>query len=362
MMDPAALIGSIAAEAGKQPARPRIMEVCGTHTAAMFRHGIRSLLADAVEVVSGPGCPVCVTPDAVIDTAIGYARQGHLVATYGDMIRVPGTETSLGGARAEGADVRVVVSPLAVADLAAANPGRKVIFLAVGFETTAPGTALLLRELQARGLTNAFVLAAHKLIPPAMLALLAEGGQRIDGFLCPGHVSTVIGLEPYRRISAGFGVPCVVAGFEPEEILLSLLMLLRQLNAGRAEVENQYARAVRPEGNPRARALVDEFFLTADSVWRGFGTLPGSGLLLRERFASFDARRNLGTELPPARDDTGCACGAILRGAIHPPACPQYGRACTPATPRGPCMVSSEGACAIYYAAQDLQTVTGEAV
>lgn len=330
--------------------RPRLMEVCGTHTAAMFRHGLRSLLAGAVEVVSGPGCPVCVTPDAVIDTAIDLAASGRILAAFGDMLRVPGSRVSLAEARAAGADVRVVSSPLDTLGLAEANPSRQVVFFAVGFETTAPGTALLLDAAVKRGLDNLRILPAHKLIPPAMRSLLAEGGQRIDGFLCPGHVSAVIGLQPYAGISDEFGVPCVVAGFEPGDILAAILMLLRQLREGRAEVQNQYTRAVRPEGNPRARELLAETFAVADASWRGLGTIPASGLTPRDAFQDF-VLGYLEPEAAPAAGRATCACGEILRGTMAPPQCPAFARSCTPASPLGPCMVSSEGACGIHFAA-----------
>ena len=326
------------------------MEVCGTHTAAIFRHGLRDLLGEAVELVSGPGCPVCVTPDETVDRAIAYARQGHLIATFGDMMRVPGTDASLLAARAEGAEVSVVTSPLAAVDLAAANPDRRVIFLAVGFETTAPGTGLLLREAAARGLDNLYIICAHKLIPPAMRALLASGEQRIAGFLCPGHVSTIIGLAPYARLSEEFGMPCVVAGFTPADILSSILMILAQLRAGEARAEIQYARAVKPEGNPAAQRLLDEVFTPAASAWRGLGIMPGSGLALRGAYRRFAAEEHLPAELPTPREHRDCLCGEVLRGLRTPDTCPQFRHGCTPESPLGPCMVSSEGTCGTYYA------------
>ncbi len=343
-------IARIKSEAAVLPRPPRLMEVCGTHTEALFRHGIRELLGDALEIVSGPGCPVCVTSDAAVDAMVAYARQGHIVATFGDMIRVPGTETSLAGVRAEGADVRVVTSPLQTLEMARTEPGRRVVFLAVGFETTAPGTALLLAEAKRSGLENLYVFSAHKLIPPAMRALLDAGDQRISGFLCPGHVSAVIGLAPYEPISGEYRTPCVVSGFEPGDILQSLFMLVRQLRAGRAEVENQYTRAVRPEGNPRARALLAEVFIETDSDWRGLGRLRASGLALRGGYRRFDAAVEMPVEVPPPRTAGDRRCGEVLRGLLVPGECPLFAADCTPDTPRGPCMVSREGACGIYYA------------
>ena len=356
------LISAIKQTAASLPVRPRIMEVCGTHTVAIFRHGLRSLLEGIVDFISGPGCPVCVTPDATVDLAVAHAREGHLVVTYGDMMRVPGTEASLLTARAEGADVRVVTSALTVADLAAANPDRPGVFLAVGFETTAPGTGLLLREAITRKLDNVFILAAHKLIPPAMRVLLSAKEQVISGFLCPGHVSAVIGLAPYQDISGEFGVPCVVAGFAPEDILLSILMILRQLREGRASAEIQYTRVVKPEGNPAARWLLEEFFTPVDSAWRGLGVMPHSGLALAEAYKRFDAELNLPLDVPTVKPRTGCRCGEVLRGVLEPSGCPHYGRGCLPETPLGPCMVSSEGTCGTHYIYGDQATTTLEKI
>lgn len=344
-----ALVADIRKMAEQLPERPRLMEVCGTHTVAMFRHGIRDLLGDSVELVSGPGCPVCVTPDPVIDRAIAYARQGHIIASFGDMLRVPGTESSLLEARAEGADVRVVTSPMVVADWAGENPGRAVVFLGVGFETTVPGSCLLVEDAKSRGLENLFVLSAHKIIPPAFDALLSGSEQKISGFICPGHVSAIIGLAPYQRVAGEYHMPCVVAGFEPGEILLSIAMLLRQLTEGAAKAEIQYTQVVRPEGNLRALALINRIFHPADTAWRGLGEIPGSGLTFNESYARFDAELHLAAELPTQRTVSGCLCGHVLRGVISPFECPQFDTECRPDSPLGPCMVSSEGSCAVYY-------------
>lgn len=345
----AGLVAEIRTMAQQFPERPRLMEICGTHTVAMFRHGIRDLLDGSVELVSGPGCPVCVTPDPVIDRAIAYARQGHIIASFGDMLRVPGSESSLMEARAEGADIRVVTSPMTAADWAAQNPSRKVVFLGVGFETTVPGSCLLAEDAAARQLDNLYILSAHKIIPPAFDALLSGVDQKISGFICPGHVSAIIGLAPYERVAAEFHTPCVVAGFEPLDILLSIAMLLRQLTAGAARAEIQYTRVVRPEGNPRALSLIDRVFHSADTVWRGLGEIPGSGLAFNDSFARFDAERHLEADLPTPRTLSGCLCGEVLKGLITPFDCPQFDGECRPDSPLGPCMVSSEGSCAAYY-------------
>lgn len=343
------LVESIQRMAERLPARPRIMEVCGTHTVAIFRHGLRSLLGDSVELVSGPGCPVCVTPNSLIDLAIAYAKQGYTVASFGDMLRVPGTESSLFQVRAEGADIQVVTSPLAAVDWAEAHPDRQVVFFGVGFETTVPGSGLLIEAAAARGLTNIYVLCAHKLIPPAMVAILAEEDQRISGFLCPGHVAAITGLTPFQRIASQYHIPCVVAGFEPVDILLSIALILKQLTDQEPDAVIEYRSVVRPEGNPKALALIDRIFEPADTPWRGFDLIPASGLRIKERYADFDAERRLSVKAPPSRSSTGCLCGNVLRGIIRPWDCPQFAKACSPDRPLGPCMVSAEGTCATYY-------------
>ena len=326
------------------------MEVCGTHTMAIWQHGLRSVLPKKLKLLSGPGCPVCVTSPAQIDAAISLARKpGTIIATFGDMVRVPGTSSSLERERAAGADVRVVYSPLGALDLAKAHPARPVIFIAVGFETTAPLTASLVLQARREGIGNLFIFSAHKLIPPAMEALLAEGDVPIDGFLCPGHVSTVIGSKAYEFIPLRFGKPCVVAGFEPGDILRSITMLLQQIVAGRKAVEIQYTRCVKPEGNPKARRCTDDVFIPADAQWRGLGVIPRSGLRLRPEFFSLDAQSRFEVELGDVQEPDGCSCGAVLRGVMAPPQCPLFSTVCTPQTPIGPCMVSSEGAYAAFY-------------
>ncbi len=327
-----------------------LMEVCGTHTMAIWRNGLRAVLPEKIRLLSGPGCPVCVTSPGQIDAAIELARRpGVIVATFGDMIRVPGSASSLEKERAAGADVRVVYSPLGALDLARSNPDKHVIFIAVGFETTAPLTAGLALLAEREGLKNISLLCAHKIIPPAMEALLAGGELNIDGFLCPGHVSTVIGSQAYEPIARRHGKPCVVAGFEPEDILRSINMLVQQIAAGRSKVEIEYTRCVKPEGNPKARRCADEVFEAADAPWRGLGVIPASGLRLRSRFFPLDAQARFGVKSADVKEPGGCSCGAVLRGALSPRECPLFAGACTPETPVGPCMVSSEGACAAFY-------------
>ena len=328
----------------------RLMEVCGTHTMSAFRTGLRSLLPPEVSLLSGPGCPVCVTSNAFLDRAIAIARRpGTIVTTFGDMIRVPGTETSLERARAEGAQVRVVYSALDALKLARANPRVDVVFLGVGFETTVPGTALALRDAIDR-VSNFRVLCAHKTMPHAMAALLRGGELRIDGFICPGHVSVIIGSQAYEFICREFKTPCVVTGFEGRDMLAGITMLLRQLAESRAEVEIQYTRAVRREGNARARTVVEEVFEESDETWRGLGIIPRSGLAIRPRFRAHDAFFCYEEiKVPESKDPRGCACGDVLRGAKSPRECLLFRKKCTPDHPVGACMVSSEGTCAAYY-------------
>jgi hydrogenase expression/formation protein HypD len=328
----------------------RFMEVCGTHTVSLFRSGLRSLLPAALRLISGPGCPVCVTDQAEIDGAVELASRGDLIlASFGDMLRVPGSRGSLASARAEGADVRVVTSA-AEALRIAEEVSRPVVFLGVGFETTAPTTAIALQEARRRNRTNFSVLCLHKTVPAALEALASDRTIRVEGFLLPGHVSSIIGLAPYAFLAERHRIGGAVAGFEPLEILAGLLELARQLRTGRPEIRSLYARAVRPEGNPSAIRAMEAVFEPVDARWRGLGTIPGSGLSLREEYRDWDARFRFGLsspeEVPPPR---GCRCGDVLRGVLDPPDCPLFGRACTPGEPVGPCMVSGEGSCAAHY-------------
>ncbi|GAB4240299.1 MAG: hydrogenase formation protein HypD [Deltaproteobacteria bacterium] len=349
--DPAAaraLVARIRRDAGDAPVR--LMEVCGTHTVAIARGGIRPLLAGAVTMLSGPGCPVCVTPDGYIDAAIALGRErGVSLATFGDMLRVPGKTSSLEREKGNGLDVRVVYSPLDAVALAAATPGREIVFLGVGFETTAPAIGGAVRAAAERGVNNFTVLSSVRTIPEAMAALAADPGVRIEGFLCPAHVSAIIGTDAYRPIALRLGIPCVVAGFEPLDILMGISMLLRQKKEGVARVENEYTRVATAAGNRKAQALLRDVFVPCDTGWRGIGVIPGSGLRIADAYAAFDAERKFGAPVVFAPGTTACRCGDVLKGKILPQGCPLFGKACVPEKPYGPCMVSSEGSCAAYY-------------
>ena len=331
-----------------------LMEVCGTHTVTVFKHGLKDLIPDNIILLAGPGCPVCVTPTDYIDKAIAYARlEGVTVATFGDLFRVPGSSSSLEKERAKGGDIRIVYSPLDALRFAQENGSRKVIFLGVGFETTAPLVAVSIQEARRRGISNYLVFSAHKVMPPPMEALVSDGELRIDGFLCPGHVSTIIGWGAYRFLSQQYRIPCVVAGFEPLDVLEGIGMLLRQIRHGEIRVENQYRRAVREEGNPKALALMEKVFETSDSEWRGLGIIPGSGLTIRDSYRDYDAEANIEVEVEPASSHPGCICGSVLKGVKTPFDCSLFRRVCTPENPLGACMVSSEGTCSVYYKYSD---------
>jgi hydrogenase expression/formation protein HypD len=334
------------------------MEFCGGHTHAISRYGIEDLLPDNVHLVHGPGCPVCVLPVGRIDAAIRLAARPEVtLCTYGDLMRVPGSKgTSLMSARAAGADIRMVYSTHDAVRIAEAEPSRQVVFFAIGFETTTPPTALAIRLAAQKGLRNFTIFCNHVLTPSAIQNILESpdvrelGRVRIDGFIGPAHVSTVIGTDPYAFFAEEFAKPVVVAGFEPLDVLLGVLMLIRQVNEGRHEVENEYGRAVRPGGNERAKAEVAEFFeLRKSFEWRGLGFVPYSGLRLKEKYAAFDAERRFGMEEISASDNPACECGAILRGVKKPADCKLFGTVCTPDTPMGSCMVSAEGACAAHW-------------
>ncbi len=343
------LLTEIKALAGNRPFK--LMEICGGHTHAIYRHGLDQLLPPNLELVHGPGCPVCVIPLGRMDDALALARQENVIfASYGDMLAVPGSQGSLTDARAAGADVRFVYSPLDALKLARQHPDREVIFLAVGFETTAPATALTLLQAAREGIGNLSFFVNHVLIMPAVKALLDSPDLKLDGFVGPGHVSTVIGLEPYQVIPRDYGKPIVVAGFEPLDILQAIWMLLRQLTEGRCQVENQYGRAVTEQGNPAALKAIEETMEPREEFeWRGLGTIPHSALRLRERYRQFDAERRFAIPGQRLEDPKACQCGQVLRGAIKPWQCKVFGTACTPETPIGTCMVSPEGACAAYY-------------
>jgi hydrogenase expression/formation protein HypD len=342
-------IDALAARIGEREIK--IMEVCGGHTHTIYRHGVEDLLPDSVTLVHGPGCPVCVIPMGRLDDAIHIARRPEVIfATFGDMLRVPGGQGSLLEAKARGADVRVVYSPLDALKLARENSERRVVFFALGFETTAPSTAATLLRARSEGVANFSVFCNHVTILPAVKALLDSPDLRLDGFIGPGHVSTVIGCRPYEFIARRYGKPLVVAGFEPLDVLHAVYLVLRQIAEGRAEVDNQYRRVVSAEGNPTALALIERAFeLRPHFEWRGLGFIAHSALRVRDELAAHDAERIF--ELPSVRvaDPKACQCGEVLKGVLKPWECKVFGTACTPETPIGTCMVSSEGACAAYY-------------
>ena len=331
-----------------------LMEVCGTHTVSIGRYGFRSIMPDGLKLLSGPGCPVCVTANRDIDHAIALSDLDDvIIATFGDMMRVPGSTSSLMRKKSEGRDIRIVYSPLDAIALAESNPGRHVVFLGVGFETTTPTIAATILEAEARGLPNFSVFCAHKVTPPALRAIADDPRTRIDGFILPGHVSTITGIAPYRFLVDEYGIPGVVTGFEPVDILEGIEMLTRMIRVGCPDIVNAYRRGVSEQGNPVAREHVAAVFDVTDADWRGLGTIPASGLAIKERFAPFDARKRFDVSIEPTREPRGCRCGDVLRGAIAPVDCPLFGRACTPEHPVGPCMVSSEGSCAAYFRYQE---------
>lgn len=344
------LAAAIADEARQLQNPVRFMEVCGTHTMAIARFGLKSLLPPQVRLISGPGCPVCVTPVQYIDQAIALAScPDTIITTFGDLLRVPGSRSSLMKERAKGAAVNVVHSALDAVKLSVGQPCKRVVFLGVGFETTTPTVAAAVLTAERQGLDNFSVLTSHKTMPEAMRLLTVDPGLQLRGYLCPAHVSTVIGSDAYRPLAEQFGVPCVVTGFEPADILQGILLLLRQCRAGHAVVENQYSRAVTTGGNRAAQQLLQQVFEPCDTVWRGLGEIPGSGLRLRAAYECFNAARMVPVEDIPALEPSGCLCGDVLTGRIEPNDCPLFGTRCTPETPVGACMVSSEGSCAAVW-------------
>lgn len=332
------------------PEHATLMEVCGTHTVAIARNGIRDLMPEGLRLASGPGCPVCVTCNRDIDTVIALARIPNVtITTFGDMTRVPGSTSSLLAEQAAGRSVEIVYSPLDALAFAKAHPEREVVFVGVGFETTTPLVAMAIKRAKAMGLSNFTVFAAHKNMPGALELLVGDPTLELDALILPGHVSTIIGAEPYRFLAEKYGIPGVITGFEPVDVLQGVAMLVRQLHEGRAEIEIAYARGVMPEGNPVALAAIDEVFETCTATWRGLGDIPGSGYRIRDEFANFDAVRRFEPDVEPTRDPKGCRCGDVLRARIAPNECPLFRTVCTPENPVGPCMVSSEGSCAAYY-------------
>jgi hydrogenase expression/formation protein HypD len=328
----------------------RLMEFCGGHTHAILRFGIPHLLPDAIELLSGPGCPVCVTSATDIDHAIELANIPDVIlASFGDMIRVPGSRSSLAQAKSNGADVRVVYSPLDALEIARRAPDRPVIFLGIGFETTTPTIAATVLAAAAQGQDNFYIFSAHKLTPPATKTILAAGDLKLDGIIGPGHVSTIIGADAWQFLPDDYGIPCTITGFEPTDILRAVLSLVEMIEAGRPDVVNKYTRGVQHAGNRTAQAAMDQVFEVADAEWRGLGPVPESGLHLREQYARHDAAVHFPVVLPPSREPPGCRCGDVLRGVVRPHECALFGKSCTPDNPIGPCMVSDEGACAAYY-------------
>lgn len=328
----------------------RFMEVCGTHTVAIFRAGLRQLLPENIELVSGPGCPVCVTPDSYMDKAIALAaRDDVIITTFGDMLKVPGTKSSLNEAKTNGADIRIVYSPLDSLAVARENPDKKVVFLAVGFETTAPTAAATVLAAEGEGLTNLYMLSAQKLVPPVMEALLNDSEVHVDGFILPGHVAVVTGTEIFAPIIEKYHVPGVVAGFEPVQLLRALYRLVKQRLAGEARVENEYADVVTATGNTTSQAITARVYETADTAWRGMGVVPLSGLKMRAEYARFDIESVIELPTENVTKKTACRCGEVLRGIVTPHDCPLFGKACIPTHAVGPCMVSVEGVCAAYY-------------
>lgn len=350
MLDRIVKAQELIGQASKTLGRPiTIMEVCGTHTVSIFRHGIRSTLDEGVKLLSGPGCPVCVTDQGYIDAVLELTtRDDCIIATYGDMIRVPGKVGSL-ETRSSKADVRVVLSSEDALQLARDNRDKTVVFVAVGFETTAPATAVAIKEAADEGIDNFCILCGHKLVLPAMRALLSGMNDRVDAFLCPGHVSVVIGYGAFAEIVNDFGRPCVVAGFEPLQIIEALGEICRQLSAGKPELKSMYNAVVTEQGNIAAQRIIAECFEPADGYWRGLGKIEQSTLRLKEGYRRFDAFERFGLEDVPGHDDSGCRCGEVLCGLIEPMACGLFGKRCTPQAPVGPCMVSSEGTCAAWY-------------
>lgn len=346
------VVGRILQEIKDAVTRPWvIMEICGGQTHAIIRNGLDQLLPSEIELVHGPGCPVCVTPLEQIDRAIAIASQPQVIFTsFGDMLRVPGSRRDLFGAKSQGADVRIVYSPLEAVAIARENPDKQVVFFAVGFETTAPNCAMAVWQAKREGLNNFFLLVSHVLVPPAIEALLSSPTNRVQGYLLAGHVCTIMGWEEYEDIARRFQTPMVVTGFEPVDILNGILAVVKQLEGGQAVVENRYSRVVRREGNPEARRLLLEVFETVDRRWRGIGTIPASGFQLSPEYRAYDANLVFDLERMEVAEPEVCISGVILQGLKKPFECPAFGRECTPQTPLGATMVSSEGACAAYYA------------
>lgn len=332
----------------RKPAR--LMEFCGGHTVAIFKYGLRQLLPPNIKMLSGPGCPVCVTTAADLDKAIALGKlPGVIITSFGDMVRVPGSRSSLQKAKADGADVRIVYSAQDALTIASDNPAKSVVFIGIGFETTAPTIAASVLQAEKEKLKNYYVLSLHKICPPIMKAILDLGEVKLDGIICPGHVSAVIGSRPYQFLADDYHIACAVSGFEPVDILLAVDLLVEQIESGQPKVEIAYRRGVKPEGNLAALKLMDTVFEVGDANWRGIGIVPASGLQFRDKYAQFNATRHFDIKTTPAHEPKGCICGAVLRGVNTPLECKFFRKTCTLEHPVGPCMVSSEGSCATYY-------------
>lgn len=332
------------------PEQATIMEVCGTHTVAIARNGIRSLMPEGMKLASGPGCPVCVTANYDIDTVIALARIPNvMITTFGDMTRVPGSTSSLLKEQADGRSVNIVYSPLDALKIAQDNPDKEVVFVGVGFETTTPLVAMAIKRAEALGLKNFTVFAAHKTMPGALEAIVNDPQLKVDALILPGHVSTIIGMKPYEFLAEKYGIAGVITGFEPVDVLQGIAMISRQLHEGRAAIEIAYARGVMTDGNPTAIAVIDEVFEPCSAQWRGLGEIPDSGYRIRSKYEAFDAVKKLAPQVEETKDHKGCRCGDVLRGVMAPNECPLFRTVCTPENPVGPCMVSSEGSCAAYF-------------
>lgn len=348
--DPALAKGLIKSIQKLAPEQATLMEVCGTHTVAIARNGLRTMMPEGTRLASGPGCPVCVTSNKDIDTVIALSRvPGVTIATFGDMTRVPGSTSSLLKEQASGRNISIVYSPLDALKLAQENPDQQIVFVGVGFETTTPLVAMAIKRAHALGLKNFSVFVAHKNMPGALETIVADPALKVDALILPGHVSTIIGVKPYQFLAEKYGIPGVITGFEPVDVLQGIAMIMRQLHEGRAEIEIAYKRGVMPEGNPVALAAIEEVFTTVDATWRGLGVIPGSGYAIRPEFKTYDAVARFSPDVEPTQEPKGCRCGDVLRGMMAPNECPLFRKVCTPENPVGPCMVSSEGSCAAYF-------------
>ena len=342
-------ISRIADEIKRPPGSIKIMEVCGSHTMSIARYGIRSRLPSCIDLISGPGCPVCVTGAGYIDAAIELAKRNNIIVTFGDMLYVPGSESSLAHCRSGGAKIEICYSPMLAVELAAKNPCSQVIFLGIGFETTVGPVISIIPEAQRRGVSNVSILTAFKTIPPGLNALVSDKELNIDAFLCPAHVSAIIGSDAYKPYAEKYGKACVVCGFEPLDILLGILGVMEQVRDGVAIVDNRYNRVVKSKGNRMAQVCLEKYLEPADAYWRGIGVIPGSALKIRNEYSNYDAAEVHNIDILTGLEHPGCSCGSVIKGIMKPEQCKMFGKSCTPENPIGPCMVSSEGSCAAAF-------------